>query len=227
MGNPRVALALSFLLLGSACTGGGGDGDDPGGGGDGDGVLVEVRTGDGQPQEELEVVVLWEVPDQPFAIGTRLGVTAPSDFTIDLTHPPPEGTMADTVWDPYAPNQYGPASPRIAQGYVAAFEPGALDDPDLLQQLGDFMDDRLRGMVAGTMLIDLEGDVEAGTTMERYVCGTPSAGYHVTQGELAYAGDFADCDTFPGGSESGDGAMMVVTPDDLATRLSIELWPAE
>ncbi|HUS67678.1 MAG TPA: hypothetical protein VMZ28_24250 [Kofleriaceae bacterium] len=225
MSSRRVALALSLLLT-PACAGGDDDGGGGGGGGGGDGDLVgEVRTGQGQ--EDLEVVVLWEVPGESFAIGTRLGVTAPSDFTIDLSHPPPEATLADEVWNPDEPDQYGPVAPRIAQGYVAAFEPGALDDPDLLAGLGDFMDDRMRGMVSGTMLVYLEGDVEAGTYMEQYLCGTPAAGYHVTQGELAYAGDFADCDAFPGGSESGDGAMMVVTPDDLATRLAIELWPAE
>ena len=220
----RTSLAISILL--AACSSDEG-GDDPGGGGGGgDGnVVVEVRTGQGS--EDLEVAILWEVPDEPFAIGTRLDVTAPSDFTIDLSHPPPEITLAGEVWNPSEPDQYGPVSPRIAQGYVAAFEPGALDDPDILAGLGDFMDDRMRGMVSGTMLVYLEADVEAGTTMEQYLCGTPAAGYHVTQGELAYAGDFADCEAFPGGSESGSGAMMVVTPDDLATRLSIELWPAE
>jgi hypothetical protein len=220
----RSFLVLS-LLLAPACAGD--DTEARGGGGGGSNDTGELRGAvatPGNTPAAIEIAVLWEAQGadgEPLTIGSRLQVTAPTHFTIDLTDPPPAAALGLEIWNPDEPDQYGPADPRIAQGYIAALTPGALDQPDALTALADFQDDSVRGWVDGAMLIYLEADVEAGTYMEQYVCGTLSAGYHLMLGELAPGGDFADCPPYPDGSE-GSGALMAVAPDDLATELSIQ-----
>jgi len=232
----HVLLAIPLMSLGvPACASdtpidppGDDPGDDPGGGGTG-GLRLALTTPNGTTTG-VDVAVLWEAhgdDGEPLVAGTVLAVEAPGEFTIDLTDPPPAETLGGEIWNPNEPDQYGPAEPSIAQGYIAALVPGTLDEPGRLAELADFQDPAILGWVDGAMLVYLAGDVTAGTYMEQYVCGAHAAGYHVTRGELAPGGDFADCPTFPGGSEGSNGAIMALAPGDLDEVLSITICGEE
>jgi hypothetical protein len=230
MTHRPAQLVISLILLAPACASDPSDPavPDPGGGGTGN-LRGAVTTSDGSPAD-VDVAVLWQAwgdDGQPLAAGTVLAVDAPGEFTIDLSDPPPDGTLAGEVWNPNEPDQYGPADPAIAQGYIAALVPGTLDDPARLADLVDFQDPAILGWVDGTMLIYLADDVVDGSYVEQYVCGDLAAGYHVTRGELAPGGDFADCPAYPGGSEGASGAMMAIAPDDLDTELAISICGEE
>lgn len=231
-----LAGIVASLLL--ACGDGGadgagedGDGDGDGGGGGGPGALSISLSGPSTGGDrDVDVAVLWETraEDGVFVLGQVLTVRgpAPQHFTIDLSSPPPEVTLLDEVWNPDEPDQYGPATPRIAQGYIAALAPGTLDDPATLPELSDFMHESIMGWANGYILTYLEQDVPADSYMEQYVCGTVPKGFHLMVGEIAPSGPFADCPDYPGGSE-GNGAMMATATDDLDTAFTIELCADE
>jgi hypothetical protein len=79
--------------------------------------------------------------------------------------------------------------------------------------LQDYDDERILGWAVGYALVYLYDEVEPGSPLERYLCGTTEPGYHMMFGEPAPGDVVSHCEEFGPSSLEGGARLEPVSRD--------------